>query len=60
MSKKTKSDIKIVIQGIKQFARMLTLTVKQVASISLCPHCFCMTYTTPKGRCGKCKRKKYY
>lgn len=26
--------------------------------ISLCPHCYYMTYTTPKGRCGKCKRKK--
>ena len=26
-------------------------------SLSVCPHCNCMTYTI-KGKCGKCKREK--
>jgi len=28
-----------------------------INSLSLCPHCYCMTYTI-KGKCGKCKEKK--
>jgi hypothetical protein len=30
---------------------------KWLDSLSLCPHCYCMTYTI-KGKCGKCKKEK--
>jgi len=26
--------------------------------LSMCPHCYCMTYTSLEGICEKCKRKK--
>jgi hypothetical protein len=27
-------------------------------SLTLCPHCFCMTHTMKGNICGKCKKKK--
>ncbi len=30
---------------------------KWLGKISLCPHCYCMTYTI-KSKCGKCKKTK--
>ena len=30
---------------------------KCINSLSLCPHCFCMSYTV-ENKCGKCKKEK--
>ena len=40
----------------KKFKKIYKRVSKEL-DISLCPHCFCMTYTV-KGKCGKCKDKK--
>jgi len=29
----------------------------ELGNVSLCPHCYCMTYTI-KLKCGKCKKDK--
>jgi 5-methylcytosine-specific restriction endonuclease McrA len=50
-----KKEFKELLISIDQ-ARDIDM-LKWINSLSLCPHCYCMTYTI-KGKCGKCKEKK--
>ena len=49
-----KKEFKELLISIDQAREMKELDVD---SISICPYCYCMTYTI-KGKCGKCKKKK--
>ena len=49
MKKKTLSTI--------DQAKKLVIAPLEATDISLCSHCYCITYTI-KGKCGRCKEKK--
>jgi len=50
--------IKEIIKMKKKDEEELKEIDERLSTITICPHCFCMTHTIDK-KCGKCKKVKY-